>query len=211
MNREVDAKIYFSLSPAEIKRYYDANREKFRKPETVTLSEIWLSLAGRNEADVRALANQILAKARAGEDFGALAVAYSEREQAGVRISNETKGKVGTFQVQDLRTDIADAIKNVRGGQVAEPLRSDEGYQILRVDERTAAADAAYNESQVREAITVERRPKQRAEYLANLQKEAYLKISDGYRGEIEPLLKNDPKPAPGATGNTPPASNNRP
>ncbi|MGH9903063.1 MAG: peptidylprolyl isomerase, partial [Pyrinomonadaceae bacterium] len=129
-SREVDAKIFYGFGDAELRKFFDANREKFRKPESVELSEIFLSLAGKNEAEVRARAAQIVAQARGGADFGQLATAHSEREQEGVRVASQTKGKVGRFEVPELRADIAGAIKNVQKGGVTDPLKLDEGMQI---------------------------------------------------------------------------------
>src|SRR5687767_15903090 len=117
--------------------------DKFRKPETVTISEIFLSSAGKNEAEVKARALELVRQLRAGADFGGLAATNSEREMNGVRIGPQNKGKVGTFEVPNLREDIASAIKSVAVGGVSEPLRSNDGYQILRVDERTAASSSA--------------------------------------------------------------------
>ncbi len=98
---------------------------------------------------------------RAGADFAKVAAANSEREVNGVRIAPQNKGKVGTFEVPNLREDIANAVKDVQVGGVSEPLRSNDGYQIFRVDERTpASTSATFNENQVREAITIERSAK---------------------------------------------------
>ena len=36
-----------------------------------------------------------------------------------------------------LRDDITATIKDVKVGGISEPLRSNDGYQIFRVDERT--------------------------------------------------------------------------
>src|SRR5215210_1273558 len=47
IQREVDAKTFYGLGQDELKKYFDAHRDKFRKPESVTLSEIFLSLAGK--------------------------------------------------------------------------------------------------------------------------------------------------------------------
>jgi peptidyl-prolyl cis-trans isomerase SurA len=132
---------------------------------------------------------------RAGADIGALAAANSERELNGVRVGQQNKGKVGTFEVPNLREDISTAVKNVAVGAVSEPLASNDGYQILRVDERTAASDATvFNENQVREAITIERTPKERDEYLKNLRNDAYIKISENYRAAVAPLLNLPPE-----------------
>src|SRR5436853_2263325 len=74
---EVDSKMFFSFSADELHRYFDAHREKFVKPEAVELSEIFLSLAGKQEADVKARATQLVTQVRGGADFGKLAAAYS--------------------------------------------------------------------------------------------------------------------------------------
>jgi len=191
IQQEVDRKIFFGLTVDELKKYFQAHQDKFRKPENVTLSEIFLSSAGKNEAEVKAKALQLVAQLRAGADFGAIAVVNSEREANGVRVAPQTKGKVGTFEVPSLRGDIAGSIKDVKAGGISEPLRSNDGYQIFRVDERTAASNAAtFNENQVREAITMERANKQREDYLQNLRDEAYIKISENYRLTVAPLLK---------------------
>ena len=190
IQNEVDRKIYFGLTMDELKKHFEANRDKFRKPESVTLSEIFLSLVGRNEADVKARADELVAQLRAGADFGAVAVANSEREINGVRTAPQNKGKVGTFEVPSLRDDIAAGIKNVKAGGVSDPLRGEDGFQILRVDERTEGSDTpTFNENRVREAMTMERSPKERDEYLRRLRSDAYIKIADSYRDAVEALL----------------------
>jgi parvulin-like peptidyl-prolyl isomerase len=208
LSSEVDAKIYNSLTTDELKKYYEANREKFRKPEVVTLSEIFLSLAGKPEAEVRARATQILNQLRAGADFGTLAAANSERlDQNGDRLAVQNKGKVGTFTVPDLKPEFVNAIKNVQVGGVTDLIRSDEGFQILRVDDRKAASDpTAYDENKVREAITIERRDKARDEYLKNLRKEAYIKLAPEYQATVGPLLSISPPS--NNTSSTTPAAN---
>lgn len=194
IQQEVDRKIFFGLTIDELKKYFQAHPEKFRKPESVTLSEIFLSSAGKNEAEVKARALKLVAELRAGADFTTVAVANSEREQNGVRIAPQTKGSVGAFEMPSLRDDIAGAVKDVKAGGISEPLRSNDGYQIFRVDARTAASSTVtFNENQVREAITIERTAKQREEYLQNLRNEAYIKISENYRQTVAPLLKLDP------------------
>ncbi|HVQ37030.1 MAG TPA: peptidyl-prolyl cis-trans isomerase [Pyrinomonadaceae bacterium] len=195
IQQEVDRKIFFGLTMDELKKYFQAHPEKFRKPETVTISEIFLSSAGKNEAEVKARALELVRQLRAGADFGALAAANSERELNGVRIGQQNKGKVGTFEVPNLREDIGKAVKAVAVNGVSEPLHSNDGYQILRVDERTPASDAAtFNENQVREAITMERTPKEREDYLKTLRDDAYIKISDNYRAAVAPLLNLPPE-----------------
>ncbi len=191
IQQEVDRKIFFGLTMDELKKYFETNRAKFLKPENVVISEVFLSSAGKNDAEVKARAMELVAQLRAGADFGSVAVANSEREVNGVRIAPQTKGKVGRFEMPNLREDIAQAVKKVNVGGISDPIKSGDGYQIFRVDERTpGSTTATFNENQVREAITIERSPKDREAYLQNLRNEAYVKIADSYHDAVAPLLK---------------------
>jgi parvulin-like peptidyl-prolyl isomerase len=208
LSREVDAKLFYGLNTDELKKFYDQHRDQFRKPENVTLSEIFLSLAGKPEAEVRARAAQLLAQARGGADFGTLAASNSERlDQNGNRIATQNKGVVGALSLPDLKPEFVNALKNVPVGGVTEIIRTDEGFQILRVDARTPASDPkAFDENQVREAITMERRDKERTEYMKNLRKDAYIKLAPEYQATVGPLIFT----AAGATSSTAaPAANN--
>jgi peptidyl-prolyl cis-trans isomerase SurA len=193
LESEVDSKLFFSYSQDELQKYFEAHRAIFLKPESVELSEIFLGLAGKQEAEVKARATELVTQLRGGADFCTLAAAYTDRPATG----GQKPCKVGTFQMPDLRPDIAGAIKNVKAGGVSDPLKSDEGYQILRVDVRNAGSNTpTFNENMVREAMTRERSPKAREDYLQELRNDSYVKIADTYRDAVEPLLKIVPPAA---------------
>ncbi|HWP52578.1 MAG TPA: peptidyl-prolyl cis-trans isomerase [Pyrinomonadaceae bacterium] len=193
LESEVDRKMFYNFTADELHKYFDANKDKFLKPESVDLSEIFLSLAGKQEAEVKTRADQLVSQARGGADFCTLAAAYSDRPGN----NGQKPCKVGLFQVPDLRPDLAGAIKNLKAGGVSDPLKSDEGYQILRIDARTAGSNTAtFNENQARGAMTQERSPKAREDYLQSLRNEAYIKIADSYSAQVAPLLKIVPPAA---------------
>ena len=135
-------------------------------------------------------------EARAGADFGELAAKYSEREdEKGARVAEKTKGqyldengKPRLYLISDMQPAIADAIKNLKAGQVSEPIKTDEGYMVLRVNTR----EDAFNENFVRGAVTQERAEKEHENYLRGLRKEAYIKPADNYKEVIQPLLDKD-------------------
>jgi peptidyl-prolyl cis-trans isomerase SurA len=181
--QEVDSKLFAGFSLAELHGYFDAHQEKFRKSETVTLSEIFLSIAGKSEAEVKMKAEQLVSQLRAGADFGKLAAANSEREEKGKRLGPTTNGKVGVFALPSLREDIATTIKNLKVGAISEPLKTDDGYQILRVDARTPAGrESVFNQNRVRELMTIELSPKAHEEYMKFLRDEAYIAIAKDYQ-----------------------------
>jgi parvulin-like peptidyl-prolyl isomerase len=193
MQQEVDRAIYLGFKTEEVKSYFEAHKDQFRKPESVTLSEIYLSSADKDDAAVRARATELVAQLRAGADFKAVASANSEREKNGQRTAPQDGGKVGTFEVTNLREELVTTLKNVKVGGVTDPIKNPDGYQILRVDERTpAGATPVFNDSQIRQAMLGERQPKEREKYLQNLRNEAYIKLTDTYRASVEPLLKID-------------------
>jgi parvulin-like peptidyl-prolyl isomerase len=193
LGREVDQKVFYSLTDSEVKSYYEQNKEKFRKPETVKMSEIFLSTVGKDPKEVRERADKLVAQLRAGADFKAMAMVQSEREVNGKRVAPETKGELGTYAMSDItREDVANALKNLKAGGVTNPLDTEGGIIILRVDEHTPAGEAVFDDNKVREAITVGRLEKERKVYVGNLRREAYIEIAPAYRDAVLPLLKNE-------------------
>ncbi|HYG11033.1 MAG TPA: peptidyl-prolyl cis-trans isomerase [Pyrinomonadaceae bacterium] len=195
LGREVDQKLFYGLTDSEVKAYYEANKDKFRKPETIVLSEIFLSTVGKDAKEVRERADKLVAQLRAGADFAALAMVQSEREMDGKRTAPENKGKLGTYVMSDItKEDVLNALKNVKAGGIADPLDTEGGIIILRVDERTPAGEATFDDNKVREAITVSRMDKERKNYLDSLRRDAYIEIAKDYQEGVLPLLKVEPQ-----------------
>jgi peptidyl-prolyl cis-trans isomerase SurA len=186
VQREVQSKLYWKPTGAEVKAYYEKNKARFTKPETVTISEIFLSFAGRNEASVREKAKQLVAQLRGGADFTKLAVENSDRPNVA-----QTKGKVDTINIKELDDKFAVAIKNLKPGQVTDPVEIDQvGLDILRVDERSAASnESLFDENAVRMAMLQDAFPIGQKEFMATLRKDSYIKISDSYRPLVAPIL----------------------
>ena len=184
MQHEVNAKYYYGRGSKEIKDYYEAHKDKFTTPETVTLSEIFLGFAGRDTPTVRAKADQLIAQARSGADFTKLVAENSDRPDAA-----QTKGSVGTLKITELNPQVAEAIKGLKAGEVTK-LDVDEGVEIIRVDNRVAASnDSVFDEDAVRSRMTAEALPAEQKKYLAELRKDAFIKVSENYRPLVAPLL----------------------
>ena len=190
--REVDSKIYSGLSQKEVKAYFDVNKAKFTKPETVSITEIFLGFAGRDMEAVRAKAKEIVAKARGGADFAALAVENSDRSDV-----KNTKGKNENLNVKDMDERFAKPLANLPVGGITEPIELTEGIEILRVDARTkASSESFYDEQEVRKTLTYERLPEERRKFMTTLRGETYIKINETYRPLIAPILFSDQRKA---------------
>src|SRR5215203_4040980 len=183
LQQEVDRKVYLSFSPDAIKKYFDANPDKFRKPESIKVSEIYLATTGKDDATVKARALELIAQIRAGAEFKAVAPANSERERNGKRTAPEDGGFVGEFDVPSLREDLLKILKDVPAGGVTEPIQVGDAYQIIRVDSRTPAGTApTFNENRVRESMLSDVQAKERESYLQTLRNEAFVKVTETYR-----------------------------
>src|SRR5689334_12927090 len=191
LQQEVDRKVYLGFSTDEVKKYFDAHPDKFRKPETVKLSEIYLSTTGKDDAAVKARALELVTQLRAGADFKAIAAANSEREKNGERTAPKDFGDVGEFDVPSLREDLLASLKDVKAGGVTDPIKLQDGYQIIRVDARTPGGNTpTFNDNRVREAMLAEHQPTVRETYLQSLRNEAFIKVNAPYRAGVDPLLK---------------------
>ena len=203
LQREVDAKVYYGLTDKELRDYYSANRARFM---SVTLSELFLSLAGRTEDEVRAKAADLATRARAGTtSFEELVEKNSEHEPTKKAKGQlvDADGKARWFLVSELTKEIAAAVKDLKAGGISDPIKTDEGYMILRVNER----DDAFKENFVRGALTQERADKEREKYLRTLRKEAYIKPAEAFREAVQPILDKDKQQTADASGAQTPAA----
>ncbi|HMO81465.1 MAG TPA: peptidyl-prolyl cis-trans isomerase [Pyrinomonadaceae bacterium] len=186
IRQEVQLREYWRPTSRELQDYFNKNKEKFTKPETVTLSEIFLSFAGRTEASVREKAADLVAQLRNGADFVKMVAENSDRQG-----SAQNNGRVDTFVVTDLDPKIANAIKDLKAGQYSEPIDMDQvGVTILRIDERTAASsESHFDENAIRLAIMNERYPEAIKKFMSSLREDSYIKINDSYRPLVAPIL----------------------
>lgn len=186
IRRDVQAKLYWVPTTAGLKAYFEKNKSKFTTPETVALSEIFLSFAGRDPAVVREKAKQLVAQLRGGADFAKIVADNSDRPDAA-----KTNGKVDKFNVKDLDPKFGKAVEGVKVGGYTDPIEIDDvGINILRVDERTAASsDSKFDEQTIRMAMMNEAFPEAQKKYMATLREDSYIKISETYRPLVSPIL----------------------
>ena len=78
---DVDAlRAKVTVPPADVERAYNDNIEQYSTPEQVRASHILLKTEGKDDAAVKARAEEVLKQAKSGADFAELAKKYSEDE-----------------------------------------------------------------------------------------------------------------------------------
>ena len=92
-------------------------------------------------------------------------------------------GELGSFKRGQLRKEIEDAVFAHEKGYVTDPVRTPNGFEILRVDEHYAAGQASFDEVQ-NEINSIMAEPKgtpKVREYLTQLRTNAFLQIKPDY------------------------------
>jgi peptidyl-prolyl cis-trans isomerase D len=135
------ARAKVNVTPAEAETYYKNNLQQYTTPEQVRASHILLNTAGKDEAAVQKQAEEILKRARAGEDFAALAKQYSEDE--GSKVNG---GDLDYFARGRMVPEFEMAAFNAQPGTITDLVKSQFGFHIIKVvDKRpgsTTALDA---------------------------------------------------------------------
>jgi len=166
VNREIRGRV--NVSPAEVKRYYDAHLDDYAVSERVTVRDIFFPVdrdANQDEVDhVRAKADEVRAMLVAGKDFEKLAKQFSEGPGA------DKGGLLGTVSLDELDPELAKAIRGLEKGKVSDPVRTEKGFHLLRVDERTSAGHKKVEEvsDSIKESLYNENLEKRFQEWLTH-------------------------------------------
>lgn len=129
--------------------YYQANTEKFQQPAQTRARHILLKNEGKESLQ---RAKDLLAKLRAGASFEDLAKSESTDPGSAAR-----GGDLGFFSSGQMVRPFEDAVNTLaKPGDLSEPVESQFGWHIIRLEERREKGMTAYAE--VREQLLSEAR-----------------------------------------------------
>jgi len=179
IRQEVGGKM--NVSHEEIQKYYDAHKQDFVRKEQIFLREILVSTEGKDAAGIAAAekkAKDLVARARKGERFPELARDNSDAMTA------QNYGDLGSpYKKGDLNKLLDDQVWDKPKGYVTDPIRIDNGFEILRVEEHQKAgqADVSEVENEITEKLLSPRMQPEVRKYLTKLREDAFLEIKAGY------------------------------
>jgi peptidyl-prolyl cis-trans isomerase SurA len=131
--RQRDVIQRISVTPREIDQYLEKQKNAPEQTGEYNVSHILIAVPQAatpeqlTEADKRA--QDVAARAKSGEDFGKLAVAYSNSQTA------LDGGALGWRKGSELPTFLSDVIARLKPGQVSDPLRTPTGYHIVKLND----------------------------------------------------------------------------
>ena len=161
------------VSEEDAKAFYEKNVQRFKQPEQVKASHVLIKTdkgadkAAIEKAKKRAQAIAKEAK-KPGTDFAELAKKKSEGPSA------SRGGDLGYFTRQRMVPEFAEAAFNMKKGEISEPVKSQFGFHVIKVEGRKEAGTVPYEEAQERIVAQLKRQKFRKAmeEFLAKLKKD---------------------------------------
>ena len=177
---EVGSKL--SITEEEARQYYLAHKDEFVEPASVTFREIMIEIptttqggeAGVNvAADEQAKKEAEAARARiaAGEDFGKVAAEVSDSS------SKANGGLIGPFALADVSDTLRKMLEPMKPGDVTQPMRTANGYQILKLETMKVAAAQSFESVRdlVADKVYDARQQSEMRKFLARIRSQALI------------------------------------
>jgi peptidyl-prolyl cis-trans isomerase SurA len=213
MRQEVGQKLQFT--PGDVERYYEAHKKEYAQPESVTLAEILVSTGTQAPsatepgelqpvdpatlAAAKSKADELEAKLNAGGNFTELARTFSDGPTAA------EGGDLGQFRRGALAKVLEDSTFVLKAGQYTEPIRTRQGFVILKVVKHTPGGVPPFKDvaPQVEDTFYMSLMEPAMRDYLTTMREQAFIDIKPGYTdtgaspNETKPIYSAYTPPSP--------------
>ncbi|KPL18655.1 MAG: hypothetical protein AMJ92_06930 [candidate division Zixibacteria bacterium SM23_81] len=122
-----------NVSSKEVMNFYETYRDSLPvQGESIRLSHLMMTITPGEEEKRKAFqkAKEVLAKARAGENFTSLARSYSQCPSA------ESGGDLGYFSSGDMLPEFEQAAFTLVPGEISDVVETNYGYHIIKCEDR---------------------------------------------------------------------------
>ncbi|HEU5137328.1 MAG TPA: peptidyl-prolyl cis-trans isomerase [Steroidobacteraceae bacterium] len=167
---------------ADLQKLYDENRGMYVLDERRRARHIVISVTNDDDAGALKQAQTVAAEARAGKDFAELAKKYSNDATA------NDGGDLGFVQKQDFPGPLGDTLFAMNVGDVSEPVKSQFGYHILKLEQIQAGEAKPF--ADVRAELDSQYRQDRAAELFGERQEALAARLEKGAT-DIDQLAKD--------------------
>lgn len=202
IGQEVGSKLH--ITNEEVQEFYNQHQKELEGPEEITLSEILVSTEPKQAADKNkqkdAGESDKVEDKPAEEDPAKVAQAEAKAKLIYQQLKNGAKfdelakkvsdgstaaqgGPLGTFKKGELAKEFEDKTLSLKPGEVTEPIRTKQGFLILKVDAHRSAGVPPLREVEdnIKQAIYSQKLEPAARAYLNKLREQAYIEIKPGY------------------------------
>jgi len=171
-----DVRSQVNISDDEMKPYYTAHLADYRVPDRVKAAHILFKTNGKTPAEDKALektAQEVLAKIKAGADFGQMAKKYSEDTSA------SNGGVIGWIVHGQTVKEFEDVAFAMKPGQVSGLVHTSYGIHIIKVLDKQTAHLETFDE--VKDSIR------------STLMAQKLAQVEQGYSDKLDSEFKANP------------------
>jgi parvulin-like peptidyl-prolyl isomerase len=147
--------VSIDVSEDEIVNAYDANKDQYSQ-ETASVRHILFLTQGKDKAEIdsiKALAQKVKDRAKAGEDFVSLVATYSEDPG-----SNQTGGLYADFGRGRMVQAFEDASFTLPIGSISDLVETPYGYHIIKIEDRKAGKTLEDVREEVKKTLEEQKR-----------------------------------------------------
>ena len=177
IDREVKSTI--KISDDEIKKFYDEHASQFDLPERIKASHILIltrdpltqqPYTDKQLEEKHKQADKLLTRAKAGEDFTALAKEYSDDPN-----SRDQGGDLGTFARGRMVAEFDAAAFSLEPNKISDLVSTKFGFHIIKVMEKLPARKTPFDEAKkdIETYLSTQEAQKKLPDYLKKLRDDA--------------------------------------
>ncbi len=180
VNREVGSHV--QVSKEDILKFYNEHKKDMEHPDRVWLFDLLVGADPKNPEAVAAAqkkANDLVARARKGEDFNKLAEAESDDKNTA-----QAGGDMGRFWLKgEIAPDYEKVVFAAKTNDITDPIQTASGWIIFKIAEHQTAGipEEPEVDGQIHERLYMQQMQPKLRDYLTKLRDEAYMEIRSGY------------------------------
>ena len=167
-----------AITPQELETFYKGNPDQFKEPEAVRASHILIGVAKDAPPDAkqaaRTEAEGVLKRAKAGEDFAALAKQYSKDPG-----SAAVGGDLNFFPKGQMVPEFSSVAFALKKDQISDVVTTQFGYHIIKLTERRAASTVPFEQvsDRIKEYLTEQQKQQKAQAFIDSLKQKAKIEV----------------------------------
>ncbi|MCK5784200.1 MAG: SurA N-terminal domain-containing protein [Desulfobacterales bacterium] len=175
VNIKIKSKII--ITESEIKNYYENNLDKYASKTKYLLRNILMAYPIAMDTQSKQIVYSRMAAVYKQLDEGALFTEIAQKDSEAMNAGDG--GSLGLFLISELAENIAEAIKDLKPGEISSITETDQGYQIFYVEkiEETDGRTLSEMTDEIRQLLYEASVNEKFQSWIEDLREDAHIKI----------------------------------
>ncbi|RPJ59978.1 MAG: hypothetical protein EHM23_12140 [Acidobacteria bacterium] len=171
-----------TLLTPEVEAYYKENLQRFTEPAEVELAEILFLTEGKDRAQVRRRAEEVLAGLKSGTGFEEEAKRSSEGPTA------SRGGNIGAFKKGSMAPALEAVVFQMKPGAISDVIETDYGFQIVKLvnKKENQVKPLAEVRPIIQNELYMKKAAPELKEFLDDLRSQSYIYVAPDYKKDYD-------------------------